>query len=83
MPRSRLKVVPKSVPAAMKKTSPPKKTMASERSSPSIPRESDFSTGDTGVVKQIDGDKLTIDFTGKNHEANRRLLCQTPRTIAI
>jgi hypothetical protein len=72
MPRSRLKVVPKSV-AAKKNTSPPKKTVDSEQSSPSLPRESDFSTGDTvshpkfgsGVVKQIDGDKLTIEFTGK------------------
>jgi hypothetical protein len=70
-----LKVSAKPVPAAKKNSSPPKKTLASEQSSPSpsLPNESDFTTGDTvshpkfgsGVIKQIDGDKLTIEFTGK------------------
>ena len=74
MPRSRLKIVAKSVPATKRKTPPSQKsTEGSEQSSHSLPKESEFSAGDTvshpqfgsGIVKEIDGDKLTIEFTGK------------------
>jgi hypothetical protein len=72
MPRTRLKVSAKSVPAAKKTTQRPK-TVDAEQTAPSLPKESDFTTGDTvshpkfgsGVIKQIDGDKLTIEFSGK------------------
>jgi DNA helicase-2/ATP-dependent DNA helicase PcrA len=68
MPRSRLKIVAKSVPAAKKKTS-----TSPEQSSPSLAKVSEFAPGDSvshpkfgsGIVKEIDGDKLTIEFTGK------------------
>lgn len=73
MPRSRLKKVTKSVPAATKKKPPsPDKAAAAEQSSP-LARESDFASGDhvfhpkfgNGIVKEINGDKLSIEFTGK------------------
>jgi len=87
----------KSVPAAKgKKPPPPARAEGSEQSSPSLPKESGFSVGDNvsqpkfgnGIVKKIDGDKLTIEFAGKvtkqivdyyvtrnsdrSHEARRR-----------
>jgi hypothetical protein len=74
MPRSRLKIVAKSVPAAKgKKPPPPARAEGSEQSSHSLPKESEFSAGDSvshptfghGIVKEIDGDKLTIEFAGK------------------
>jgi DNA helicase II / ATP-dependent DNA helicase PcrA len=61
-------MVAKSVAAAKKKTPP-----SPEQSSPALPKESEFAAGDTvshpkfgsGIVKEIDGEKLTIEFTGK------------------
>jgi hypothetical protein len=64
----------KSVPAAKGKKPPPSaRADGSEQSSPSLPKESAFSVGDNvshpkfgrGIVKDIDGEKLTIEFTGK------------------
>jgi hypothetical protein len=74
MPRSRLKIDAKAVPAAKRrKPPPPLETGDSQQSSPPPPKESEFSAGDSvshpkfgnGTVTAIDGDKLTIEFTGK------------------
>ena len=74
MPHSRLKKAPKAVPAVPKKKLPsPEKAVVAEQSPPSPPQTSQFTTGDSvshpkfgsGIVKQIDGYKLTIEFNGK------------------
>ncbi len=74
MPRSPLNKVAKAVPVAKMKTLPsPEKADNSERSSPTLLSESEFAAGErvshpkfgNGVVTAIDGDKLTIEFTGK------------------
>ena len=73
MPPPPLKKVPKAVPAAKKKSLSQKKAESSEQWSPSLPRGSEFATGDpvshpkfgNGIVTAIDGDKLTIEFTAK------------------
>jgi len=73
MPPPGLKKVPKAVPAAKKKSPSAARADASEQSPPLLRKESDFAVGDgvshpkfgNGIVTAIDGDKLTIEFTGK------------------
>jgi hypothetical protein len=73
MTRSRLKTSTKAVPAGAKKKLPTPEKAHAEQPPPSATQTSQFTAGDSvshpkfgsGIVKKIDGDKLTIEFDGK------------------